>query len=61
MFAKEWIIMKGGVMQHRTMLWPNAPIQAEGSETSDPIKTGYGSQVPSQPKPEPEPKKEKGG
>jgi hypothetical protein len=42
-------------MQHRTMLWPNAPVQNDGSESSDPIKTGYDSEVP----PPPKPKKEK--
>lgn len=40
-------------MQHRAMLWPNAPVQDQGSETTDPIKTGYGSDVPPQPKPKP--------
>ena len=39
-------------MQHLTMLWPNAPVQNEGSESSDPIKTGYDSEVPLPPKKE---------
>ena len=48
-------------MQHRAMLWPNAPVQDQdqGSESSDPIKTGYDKEVP--PPPKPEPKKEKEG
>lgn len=47
-------------MQHRAMLWPNAPVQEDqGSETSDPLKTGYDKEVPLPPKPEP--KKEKKG
>lgn len=46
-------------MQHRAMLLPNAPVQDQGSETSDPIKTGYDKEVPLEPKPEP--KKEKKG
>ena len=46
-------------MQHRMMQWPDAPVQNDGSETSEKPKTGYGTEVP--PPPKPKPKKENEG
>jgi hypothetical protein len=33
-------------MQNSTMSWPNIPFQNDGSESTDPTKTGYETEVP---------------